>query len=215
MPSHLPCPLCECPDTTHFHTDKHRTFFQCQQCKLVFVHPDYLPSPAREQQEYDLHENHFEDEGYRQFLSRAETPVREHVTAPAKGLDFGCGPSPVLASMLEAGGYSMHVYDPIYAPDKQVLTRQYDFITCTEAVEHFHHPAHELSLLFNLLKPGGVLVIMTKRVVDAEKFASWHYKNDITHVSFFADDTIRFLGTQFNLEITLYSKDVVLLKKHP
>lgn len=209
------CPLCISSEIQDFYEDKKRRYLQCDRCDLVFVATEFLPDRLQEKAEYDLHENSFEDTGYRQFLNRAFMPVTEKQTPPASGLDFGCGPAPVLADMLTQAGFSMKWYDPIYANDKSVLSGRYDFITCTEAIEHFHRPVQEISLLTSLLKPDGLLVIMTKRVETPEKFASWHYKNDMTHVSFFSASTFDYIGREYGFSVTLYSKDVVLLKKHP
>ncbi len=209
------CPLCISSEIQDFYEDKKRRYLQCDRCDLVFVATEFLPDRLQEKAEYDLHENSFEDTGYRQFLNRAFMPVTEKQTPPASGLDFGCGPAPVLADMLTQAGFSMKWYDPIYANDKSVLSGRYDFITCTEAIEHFHRPVQEISLLTSLLKPDGLLVVMTKRVENPEKFASWHYKNDMTHVSFFSASTFDYIGREYGFSATLYSKDVVLLKKHP
>lgn len=209
------CPLCISSEIQDYYEDKKRRYLQCERCDLVFVATEFLPDRLQEKAEYDLHENSFEDTGYRQFLNRAFMPVTEKQTPPASGLDFGCGPAPVLADMLTQAGFSMKWYDPIYANDKSVLSGRYDFITCTEAIEHFHRPVQEISLLTSLLKPDGLLVIMTKRVETPEKFANWHYKNDMTHVSFFSASTFDYIGREYGFSVTLYSKDVVLLKKHP
>jgi len=209
------CPLCLSKQINHYHEDKKRRYLRCEQCDLVFVAREFLPDLSQEKAEYDLHENSFDDQGYRQFLNRACTPITEQLTPPATGLDFGCGPAPVLADMLKQHGFSMHWYDPIYANDESVLNLNYDFISCTEAIEHFHRPIEELTLLTSLLKPGGMMAIMTKRVESPEKFVSWHYKNDMTHVSFFSARTFDYIGREFGFSVTLCSKDVVLLKKHP
>ncbi|GIS59730.1 MAG: hypothetical protein CM1200mP2_19550 [Planctomycetaceae bacterium] len=37
-------------------------------------------------------------------------------------------------------------------------------------------PGEELDRLWGCLSPGGVLGIMTKRVLDHEAFSRWHYK---------------------------------------
>lgn len=210
-----PCPLCLSQQVHHYHQDKKRRYLQCGQCDLVYVESAFLPAPEQEKAEYDLHENGFEDQGYRQFLSRACTPITDCLGPPANGLDFGCGPAPVLADMLTQASFSVRWYDPIYADDKTVLKGNYDFITCTEAIEHFHRPVEELTLLTSLLKPGGLLVVMTKRVESPDKFANWHYKNDMTHVSFFSATTFDYIGREYGFSFTLCSKDVVLLKKHP
>jgi len=54
---------------------------------------------------------------------------------------------------------------------------------------------------------------MTKRVLDKARFENWHYKNDITHVSFFSEATFRFLGQRDGLDVAFPADDVVLLKK--
>ncbi|MBU3020200.1 class I SAM-dependent methyltransferase [Aestuariibacter sp. A3R04] len=213
----LSCPLCHCADTEFYHQDTRREYFQCTHCYLVFVHPDLLPTLTREKQEYDLHENHAADEGYRQFLSRARDPVVNSMKKGARGLDFGCGPAPVLADMLTNNGFIMDVFDPIYAPSEPVLYRRhyYDFITCTEAIEHFHQPVKELKLFSSLLKENGLLVVMTKRVESKSRFTNWHYKNDLTHVSFFSDATFYYIGDRMGFNVSFRGKDVVLLKKRP
>tara|TARA_Y100000296_G_scaffold59466_1_gene68652 strand:+ start:260 stop:778 length:519 start_codon:yes stop_codon:yes gene_type:complete len=170
-----------------------------------------------EKQEYDLHENSFEDEGYRKFLGKVLKPLSPFIKATnatkLSGLDFGCGPAPVLASMLSDEGVNMSTYDPFYAPTIQVLESSYDIVTCTEAIEHFHAPHLEWGLFNKLVAPGGVLAIMTKRVLDKARFANWHYKNDITHVSFFSEKTFEYLAQRDGYDVSFPANDVVLLKK--
>ncbi|MCV2886554.1 class I SAM-dependent methyltransferase [Aestuariibacter sp. AA17] len=214
-----PCPLCLSGDTQHYHTDKRRRYFQCNLCMLVFVEPCSLPNQVQEKQEYDLHENAFEDEGYRHFLTKLSAPLiqtlSENLSSPTlSGLDFGCGPAPVLASMLEEFGIKMAVFDPIYANNLSKLRQRYDVITCTEACEHFHAPHVEFTKLINMLTPNGLLAVMTKRVISKERFAHWHYKNDITHVSFFSEKTFQWIANHYGLTLSVISNDVVFLRKH-
>ena len=211
--SDLQCPLCSAPTPAFYHSDKRREYVQCAQCHLVFVPPAYLPDVHTEKNEYLLHENSYEDRGYRQFLAKAADPLCQHIAPPAAGLDYGCGPTPVLAKMLTAKGHQMQVYDPYFHPDKTPLQQQYDFITCTEAIEHFHSPAKELAILDSCLKKGGWLCVMTKRVLSQARFAQWHYKNDMTHVSFFSDETFYYIGRNYGYTVHLISADVVLMHK--
>ncbi len=207
------CPLCSTPHASFYHQDQRRVYHQCHCCKLVFVAPAYLPSAQAEQAEYQLHENHPDDTGYRQFLNRAAAPLCAKLGQPATGLDFGCGPAPVLAAMLEAAGHTMHLYDPFFHPDTKALERQYQFITCTEAIEHFHAPVLELNRLDACLETHGWLCVMTKRVISAARFKNWHYKNDPTHVSFFSDETFYYIGRKYGYQVYLVSADVVLMHK--
>ncbi len=182
--SQRPCPLCG-GALRFFHRDKAREYGRCNECSLVSVPPSMWLTESAEKTEYDLHENIVTDEGYRRFLNRLAAPLLERLPQGSAGLDFGCGPGPALARMMEEAGHEMSVYDKFYAPEEKALSRQYDFITATEVVEHLHNPAETLALLWSCLKAGGTLAIMTKLAMDEAAFARWHYKADRTHIVFF------------------------------
>ncbi|MBY5922758.1 class I SAM-dependent methyltransferase [Ferrimonas balearica] len=207
------CPLCQHPDPGHYHQDKRRHYFQCQRCSLVFADPAALLPAHAEKDQYDKHNNDPGDPGYRRFLSRVAEPLQARLPSGSEGLDFGCGPGPTLSLMMSEAGYPTGVYDPYFAPDRTPLRRQYDFITCTEAIEHFYRPAREWHLLVTLLKPGGWLGLMTKLVRGPQAFAQWHYKNDPTHVSFFSQATFEYLAKRDGLRLEFIGADVILLQK--
>jgi SAM-dependent methyltransferase len=207
------CPLCRSPDAGPFYQDKRRNFFRCTCCLLIFVPPEQFPSSAKEKAEYDLHRNSPEDEGYRRFLSRLFLPMREQLAPGSRGLDFGCGPGPTLSRMFEEAGFPMSLYDPFYANNPSALDKEYDFITASEVVEHLHNPQKELAGLWQCLRPGGLLGIMTKLALDRQAFQHWHYKNDLTHVHFFSRSTFEWLAEQWQAALTFADKDVILLTK--
>lgn len=211
----LTCPLCllKFESVNVFFQDKKRSYHQCPQCSLVFVHPDERLTPEQELKEYRLHENHIDDEGYRKFLNRALTPLLSTIDSFTNALDFGCGPGPLLAMMLKEHGLQTSIYDPFFFPSRDVLDKTYSLITCTEAIEHFHYPHKEWSLWQSLIKSGGVILVMTKRVINQERFKQWHYKNDPTHVCFFSEDTFRYLGQKYQYDVQFPTNDVVLMKK--
>ncbi|MFP4560319.1 MAG: class I SAM-dependent methyltransferase [Thiohalorhabdus sp.] len=207
------CPLCGSGRTDPFHADARRPYRCCRECGFVFVPPSYHLSPEAERAEYDRHHNAVDDPGYRRFLERLAAPLRERVPAPATGLDFGCGPGPALAAMLREAGYEVAVYDPFYAPDPSVLRPGLDFITATEVVEHLARPGAELRRLAGLLRPGGWLGIMTKLVLDRERFATWHYIRDPTHIGFFSRPTFRWWAATEGLNLEFAGDDVLLLQR--
>ena len=209
----MTCPLCLNHQTLHFHTDKQRDYLQCQVCDLVFVPKHQLLSATEEKSQYDLHQNSPDDQGYRQFLCRLLNPLTEYLPEQAQGLDFGCGPGPTLSIMMSERGFSMENYDPFYANRSALLERSYDFITSTEVFEHLHQPSETIPLLMQMLKPGGILGVMTKRWIDKDAFARWHYKNDPTHVSFYSDQTFQWMADQWDLRLKIISADTVLLFK--
>lgn len=213
MPNTL-CPLCSSPSIQAFHRDKKRDYLYCMICHLVFVPPAQHLDPKEEKAIYDLHENQLDDPGYRQFLSRLTIPLQERLSPDASGLDFGCGPGPLLAKMLQEQGYQTAIYDPFYANHEQrLLQGRYDFITCTEVVEHFRQPQQEFQRLFDMLKANGLLGIMTKLVIDADAFSRWHYKNDLTHISFFSQATLKWLANQYHCQLEIIGKDVIIFRK--
>jgi hypothetical protein len=115
--------------------------------------------------------------------------------------------------MLSEAGHQVNTYDPIYAPDTHCLSQQYDFISCSEVVEHFRQPDLEFSRLFGLLKPHGYLGLMTKLVLDADAFSRWHYKNDLSHICFFSKPCFEWLATRYQCDVEFIGADVVLFKR--
>ncbi len=208
----LPCPLCLAPQSRFYHQDKTRSYWQCTCCQLVFAEPLSLPDKGAEKAVYDCHQNDPADAGYRKFLGKLANPLLQRLTASKHGLDFGCGPGPALAAMMQEAGHRMAVYDPFFAPSPEVLQQSYDFITCTEAIEHFHSPAKEWQMLLAMLKPGGYLGIMTKLVIDQQRFSQWHYKLDPTHVSFFSRQTFAYLAKRDGLSLEFVADDAMILQ---
>ncbi len=208
------CPLCQHQQTQLFCTDKKRDYFQCRQCFLVFADRTSLLTAEQEKAQYDLHQNQLDDPGYRKFLSRLSEPLLAALKPEqTTGLDFGCGPGPLLAKMLSEAGKQMRIWDPFYAPEPEALQQNYHFVSCTEAIEHCIDPAKEWNLWLDLLLPQGILALMTKRYTDQDSFSTWHYKNDPTHISFFHQRTFEFLAHRDQLELEIPADDVVLFKK--
>jgi SAM-dependent methyltransferase len=195
--------------------DSRRSYLLCPGCSLVFVPPRYFLDRDSEKAEYDLHQNHVDDPGYRRFLSRLADPLAARLNPGASGLDFGCGPGPALAAMLREQGYCLVLYDSFYCPDEDVLHGPLDFICATEVVEHLHHPGRDLARLWELLRPGGWLGVMTKLVLDRDAFEHWHYKNDPTHVCFFSEATWQWWAQRQGAALELVGADVILLQKLP
>lgn len=213
MNREMHCPLCAAPGSD-FHRDRRRAYLRCGRCLLVWVPPAFFLSLEEEKAEYDLHQNSPDDPAYRGFLGRLAEPLLQRLRPSAGGLDFGCGPGPALAAMLREAGHRVTLYDPFYVPDPSALAGSYDFITATEVVEHLHRPGAELQRLWGLLRPGGTLGVMTKLVRDRQAFATWHYKNDPTHVCFFSRDTWNWWAQRNAATVVFPAADVILLLKN-
>ena len=207
------CPLCRNDIIKSYYKEAKRSYLLCNKCDLVFVPSKQLPSRNIEKTKYDQHQNSPQDSRYRAFLSKLFTPMQKFIKPNSYGLDFGSGPGPTLSKMFEEVGYKMDIYDIFYAPNKEVFTKKYDFITTTEVIEHLHKPKEELSRLVAMLNDGGVLGVMTSFRPKQELFASWYYKNDLTHVRFFTPKTFEYIANMLSLKIIYIDDGVVIFKK--
>lgn len=216
LPASGPAPVCPvCLDAAPrlFIEVGARDYRRCVRCEATFLLPAQRPPVAAECAEYLLHRNDPADPGYRRFLARLAEPLCARLAPASAGLDYGCGPGPALADMLRGAGHTVRVYDPLFAPDAGVLAQRYDFVTCTEVVEHFHHPAAEFARLDALLRPGGWLGITTCFQTDDARFVGWHYRRDPTHVVFYRESTFHHLARRFGWRCHIPRKDVVLMHK--
>ena len=205
----LNCPICRNQESAPYHPG----YRICPTCEAVFLLPHLLPDPDEERERYLLHENDPDDPGYRDFLSRLAKPLLERLPPGQEGLDYGCGPGPALARMLEEAGHRVRLYDPFFYPDRSVLDRTYDFISCTETAEHFHDPAGEFARLDRLLNPGGWLGVMTTFRPDDRDFPSWYYRRDPTHVVFYREATFRRLAERFDWHCEFPVPDIFIGRK--
>lgn len=175
--------------------------------------PAARPSREEELAQYLLHENDPDDPRYRQFLSRLGDPLLERLPPRQIGLDYGCGPGPGLAKMLAEHGHEVHLFDPFFAPNRDVLARTYDFIICSEVAEHFHNPAIEFDNLDRLLRPRGWLAVMTSFQTDDAQFANWHYRRESTHVVFYREETFHVLAAKHGWLCQIPVANVALMQK--
>ncbi|MFQ5469957.1 MAG: class I SAM-dependent methyltransferase [Gammaproteobacteria bacterium] len=166
----------------------------------------------QEKSRYDLHQNDPTDGEYRNFLSQILDPLLANLQPNSKGLDFGSGPGPTLAIMLNEKGHDIEIYDPFYHDYPDKLDRRYDFLTCTEVVEHFGDPARSWMQIKNAVKTGGIIGVMTSLFHDNLSFENWYYKNDLTHVAFYCEYTFKKIANMFDFEICQIDNPVVIFK---
>lgn len=209
------CPVCEEASVRLFAEVDGREYLRCENCQATFLAPLQRPDRGAEKREYDRHRNDVEDEGYRRFLARLADPLLERLPPNSDGLDYGCGPGPALAAMMEAAGHRVRLYDPVYYPDAGPLGGIYDFITCTEVIEHMHRPAEEFRRMDTLLHPGGLLGVMTVFQTEDARFADWHYRRDPTHVVFYRESTLAFIADRMGWTIEIPRPNVAIFGKPP
>lgn len=194
------CPLCESSSAAPFfekNDPKHgsRAYFKCGECYLIFLPPSAHLSAENERARYDQHQNNPENAGYVQSLKKLVDPLASKLAPGASGLDFGCGPQSVLKTLFEERGHHVDIYDPYYFADEAILRNHYDFVACSEVVEHFYDPQKEFVLLNNLMKPKqSCLGIQTQMVENERDFREWWYHRDPTHVCFYRKETFQWIA---------------------
>ena len=210
------CALCG-SSAAPFHRVRNRSmcrdFVHCRVCDLVSVPRRFHVGHEAERQRYLEHDNDPNDPDYRAFLARLWDNLRPRVEPGSKGLDYGAGPGPALAAMMEEDGFEVSIYDKHFHPDKTALGSSYDFIVCTETVEHFDRPAYDFGVLDRLLRPSGWLGIMTAMPDDWAGFPGWHYHRDPTHVAFYTNRTMRWIAARHGWRPTFPRRNVVLFRK--
>lgn len=203
------CPLCS-GTPVPFHVDGERWFFRCARCSLVFLHPGQRLTPLHEVLRYCEHRNSADDEGYVQFLSRLADPVRARLTEGARGLDYGCGPAPVLAAIFTAAGYPTESYDPFFLGDEGVHGKTYDFVSCTEVLEHVYDPFSFLERLGSIVRSGGLIALMTRFYGVEARFPDWWYHRDPTHVCFYNQETMKWIADSFGWTLEIPTSNVAI-----
>ena len=208
------CNLCRSNAAASFETTDNKIYWSCTFCGCKYLDKSFFIDLQEEEKRYLEHNNDVKDKEYRKFLSKLSHPLKEKIHHGCDGLDFGCGTGPALADMLIEEGFNVSLYDPFFYPEKDVLSKQYDFITCTETAEHFHDPFKEFNTLNDLLKPGGWLGVMTCFLTSDEMFEDWYYRRDPTHVTFYCEKTFQVIASQRNWKCEIKSKDVVFMQKN-
>ena len=208
------CIVCSSSLVESFQTSDNLNYWHCNSCGAKFLDRKHYIDEDAEKKRYLEHENIIEDEGYRNFLSKLSNPLIGKIHTSAKGLDFGCGHGPALADIFTKNKYSIDLYDPFFFPNKEIFSKTYDFITCTETAEHFFNPKKEFDLMNALLKKDGWLGLMTCFLTTHDAFDSWHYRRDPTHVVFYAEKTFEVIAKQRDWNCEIVAKDIVLFNKN-
>ena len=210
-----PCPLCRFGNTAPHFEDATSRYLRCPDCTLIHRDASQWPTLEEERSRYLLHRNDPGDVGYVAFLRQLSDAVISQLRSDAQGLDFGCGPAPVLSSMLTSAGFPCEPYDPLFFPRDELLLRSYDFVVCSEVVEHLHDPAGAFALLGELLAKGGVLGIMTRFYPAPASFGSWWYRRDATHVCFYSESVMRWIAERQGWDVDFPAPDVTLFRVSP
>ncbi len=207
------CTVCKNNRIQFFLTVKGLDYWQCMLCKATMLDPVQFISSNKEKKHYLKHNNEINDTRYRSFLSNLIEPLKDKISVDDIGLDYGCGYAPALADILKKEGFNVELYDPFFFKNKNIFLRRFNFITCSEVVEHFFKPYEEFNKIDSLLSTNSWLAVMTSFMTEDHLFENWHYRRDPTHVIFYKKITFKIIAHQRNWKINFPSKNIVLFNK--
>ncbi len=197
------CKICS-SETREIHHKTFGIYHVCDYCDFISKDKHDHITEQEQLTIYNSHQNSIDDPIYVEYFNRfLNESVFPFIGNGKKGLDFGSGPSPVLALLMsDTYGYNMDIYDLFYSPQKSYLNKTYDLITSTELVEHLEDPLAYFSLFIKLLNDEGILAIMTNfHQKNDKEFMNWHYIRDRSHISFYNYRTFEVIAEKLYLKI--------------
>ena len=207
------CTVCKNNNIEFFLNVRGLDYWQCPFCKAIMLNPIQFMSSNKEKKHYLKHNNEINDIRYRTFLYDLIEPLKDKISVNDIGLDYGCGYAPALADILIKEGFNIELYDPFFFKNENIFFRKFNFVTCSEVVEHFFKPYEEFNKIDGLLAKNSWLAVMTSFMTEDYLFENWHYRRDPTHVVFYKKMTFRIIANQRNWKINFPSKNVVLFNK--
>lgn len=209
------CTLCDISDAKLIHKDPQNgsLFYSCLDCGFIFRDRQFFLKFEDELKRYQHHQNDVNSVGYQNFLMPVVDEVLKLCKSDQKGLDYGCGASSVVVHLLKNKGYDILGYDPFFHPQDNLLKKQFDYITCTEVIEHFKNPQLDFRNMANLVKSGGKLLVKTSLTDDVADFANWHYHRDPTHVGFFNHKSLQKVAEVTGLSLQKITPEFIVFNK--
>ena len=208
------CIVCKSRKLELFEIIKDKVYWTCNHCDVIFLDKKYYVDLTTERKHYLKHNNIIKDIGYRKFLSILLKPLKKYISTTNLGLDYGCGYGPALVDMLRIDGYKVELYDPFFFPNKNIFLKKFQFITCSEVVEHFFNPYEEFNKIDNILDNNGWFGVMTSFITEDHLFKDWYYRRDPTHVVFYKEQTFEVIAKQRNWNLIIPCKNIALFNKN-
>ena len=210
----IECIVCKSKIIDIFQIINNLTYWECNYCSAKFLDKKNYVDLETEKRHYLKHNNFINDIGYRKFLSKLIIPLKKKISQSDIGLDYGCGYGPALVEMLKEEGYKIECYDPFFFPNKEIFLKKYQYITCSEVVEHFFNPYEEFNKIDNILDNNGWFGVMTSFIIEDHLFKDWYYRRDPTHVVFYKEQTFEVIAKQRNWNLTIPCKNIALFNKN-
>lgn len=192
-----------------------KKYYKCKKCEFIFIDTSHLLSLEDENKRYEIHNNEISDPSYRAYFKNFINYIEDSLNIDDTILDYGSGPQPVLADVMEEYGYKVNIYDKFFHNEKESFKKKYDVIISTEVFEHIYNPTKTLETLLSILKENGKLIIMTAVSPPTdEEFKKWWYIQDPTHVVFYNKKTFDIISRKHSLNIIKYNyKNIIIFQR--
>jgi SAM-dependent methyltransferase len=218
------CALCGSGRSKRFIGAKRRTVVECRDCGLRALSPmptlDDLVQVNAETVHPFFNACLEDEESYRRYFARKLDDLAQRVPG-GRLLDVGCGAGFFLDAARSRGfmvsGLDLSPVPAAYARDTLGLDvhvgsvygfdaapASFDAITIFQTIEHDPHPAALCERLYELLAPGGALMVTTPA---ADGFVAramgrfWFGYRNVEHVSFFSRRSLRHALVRAGFEI--------------
>jgi len=192
-----------------------KKYYRCNECGFIFIGEEHLLPLEDESKRYEIHNNEITDPSYRAYFKKFIDYIEDDLDKENTILDYGSGPQPVLANVMEENGYKVDIYDKFFSRETDYLNKKYDVILSTEVFEHIYNPMETLETLLSILNKNGKLILMTAISPSTdEEFRRWWYIQDPTHVVFYNKKTFDIISKKYNLNIIKYNhKNIIVFQR--
>jgi 2-polyprenyl-3-methyl-5-hydroxy-6-metoxy-1,4-benzoquinol methylase len=233
------CILCGSDKLSIFYNTKNTDLLICSDCEFIFSDPmpdsktlnelygkSYFICDSEEQMKYQ--DYHKEEKGIRKSSEKRLGWISKYINPPGKLLDIGCAAGYFMDTAVNHGwevyGTDISEYcinfakgnfkeiRPFYGPLKKHKFDDnfFDIITMWDVLEHLPDPLDEMKEVNRILKPGGILVIMTpniKSMIAKVTGKKWIlYQSPHIHLTYFSPDSSRLLIDKTGFEILKIKK---------
>ncbi len=199
--------------TYEFSPQSTKTFrvVRCRSCTHVFCSP--LPANLYKKYEDVVDDEYLKHEKTRALSSREILKIIGKYKAKGQLLDVGCATGDFLVEAKRAGyeveGLELSRWSAsitrkkgfrVYEKTLEFLScarpGKYDIVSLLGVIEHFENPKGEMEYIYELLAPGGVLVLWTGDVDSitsrALKKKWWYWQGQ--HIQYFTHRSLNFLA---------------------
>ncbi|HRQ38300.1 MAG TPA: class I SAM-dependent methyltransferase [Chloroflexota bacterium] len=201
---------------------------QCRRCGLIYTNP--RPDKAAlsayytfaNEWDYQFVQDWFIENAdlQRPTWQRYLRVMRQYAPS-GKLLDVGCGAGTFLLEAQQAGydvcgqevspyfaeygraAHHLHIYEG-ELDSLNLASNSFDITTAFDVIEHHPDPQQLLQQMYDLLKPGGIIVLSTHDIGNfyARRYGDrWRYLNPVGHLVYFTRQTLQTMLHQVGFQV--------------